>query len=56
MEDLERDWPVVLEVSGEEDRRHAAATELMLEAVTISKASLKTGWEVRQGRRQRRVF
>ena len=35
MQQLDRDWPVVLQVLGEEHGRHAAAAELPLDGVAL---------------------
>ena len=41
VEHLEGDEPVVLEVAGQEDRRHAAAPELALDRVATAKTFLE---------------
>jgi hypothetical protein len=41
VEDLERNQPIVLDIPGEEDSRHTAATELALEGVGAAECYLQ---------------
>src|SRR5262249_23731330 len=42
MENLEGNGPIVLQVLGEEDRRHAAAPQLALNTVAVAQGGLET--------------
>ena len=43
MEHLERDWPVVPQIAGEPDGRHAAAAQLALELVSVPQPFAQCG-------------
>jgi hypothetical protein len=48
MEHLERHRPIVAEVMGTVDRRHPAAAELALDAITVRERGLEVGGSIRQ--------
>ncbi len=50
MQNLESDEPVVLDIPGQEDGRHAAATELPLERVAVLESSNESRGRERHGR------
>ena len=52
-EHLDGDLAIMLEVMREIDRRHAACTQLAVEAVAIGQGTLKSGLEVGHVGRQR---
>jgi hypothetical protein len=48
-QNLERHRPVMLEIAGQIDDRHAAATELALKAIAVSKGVGERGRQIGQG-------
>jgi hypothetical protein len=48
-DDLERDGTIVLEVTGEVDRGHAAVSQLVLERVTVAEGGGEFGRDIGHG-------